>query len=110
MLCIPKDYTFPQTLANKGKDWKMCWYLCQELGVASVPGSGKSNLFDGYYPVQLCLIADLNRLAFFTEKNSHLGENFLRFIVCKTDEQLNLAKGRLRGLGKLLPPQRDSGL
>ncbi|KAL8794437.1 MAG: hypothetical protein Q9195_003024 [Heterodermia aff. obscurata] len=40
-LVVPEHYKFPPIVNGKGKDWKICWYLCQELGVASVPGSGK---------------------------------------------------------------------
>ena len=40
--------------------------------------------------------------AFFSEGNASIGESYLRFIVCKTDEQLELAKDRLRGLRALI--------
>ena len=45
-LVVPKDYEFPSIVDGKGKDWKICWYLCQELGVATVPGSGKIKRLD----------------------------------------------------------------
>lgn len=44
-LVVPQNYEFPPIVDGKGKDWKICWYLCQELGVASVPGSGKMKRF-----------------------------------------------------------------
>ena len=44
----------------------------------------------------------MRRVAFYTAKNAHLGENYVRFIVCKTDEQLDLAESRLQKLRALV--------
>ena len=53
-LVLPKDYEFPSIVHGKGKDWKICWYLCQELGVATVPGSGKTKKTE--FSVMLALL------------------------------------------------------
>lgn len=36
--------------------------------------------------------------AFYHGENAALGDDFLRFIVCKTDSEIDLAKERLLGL------------
>ncbi|PYH85229.1 hypothetical protein BO82DRAFT_351106 [Aspergillus uvarum CBS 121591] len=51
----------------------------QEFGVASIPSS-----------------------VFYSEKNAHLGGNYLRFAVFKEDSLLDLAKERLRGLKRYI--------
>ncbi|KAI4094213.1 MAG: hypothetical protein LQ344_002292 [Seirophora lacunosa] len=40
---LPEGYQFPPTVAKKSRDWKVCYYMCQELGVSSIPGSGKND-------------------------------------------------------------------
>ncbi|KAL8911655.1 MAG: hypothetical protein Q9171_003215 [Xanthocarpia ochracea] len=79
-LKLPEGYNFPTPLTQRSQDWKFCYYMCQELGVSSIPGS-----------------------AFFLKEHSQFGEKFVRFIVCKTDEQIELARNRLQGLRALLP-------
>lgn len=36
---------------------------------------------------------------FYTEGNKWMAQDYLRFAVCQTDAKLEVAKGRLRGLG-----------
>ncbi|KAI4131123.1 MAG: hypothetical protein LQ347_003107 [Umbilicaria vellea] len=76
---IPGDYAFPHHVESSARDFKMSWWLAQELGVAAIPPSG-----------------------FYSPENAHLAENYLRFAVCKNDDVLELAKARLRGLEKYL--------
>lgn len=39
-IALPSDYPFPPSLAKKSRDYKVCWYLIQEHGISSIPGSG----------------------------------------------------------------------
>lgn len=48
-----------------------------ELGVAAIPPS-----------------------EFYTQANKHMAQDYLRFAVCQTDAKLEVAKERLRGLGR----------
>ena len=74
---LPKDYAFPPHVKDRPRDFKMMWFIIMELGVAAIP------------PTE-----------FYTAENAHLGENWLRFAVCKNDDVLEGAKDRLRGLRK----------
>ena len=47
-------------------------------------------------------IAAIPPTEFFTEKNAHLAEDWLRFAVCKDDKVLEEAKEKLRGLKKYI--------
>ncbi|KAJ4306761.1 arylformamidase [Collariella sp. IMI 366227] len=76
---IPEGYPFPPHVAERPRDFKLAWFLIQELGVAAIPPS-----------------------EFYTEENCHIAEDYLRFAVCKEDEVLEDAKERLRGLKKYL--------
>ncbi|KAH6613460.1 pyridoxal phosphate-dependent transferase [Chaetomium tenue] len=76
---IPADYPFPPHVAERPRDFRLAWFLIQELGVAAIP------------PSEFC-----------TDENSHLVEDYLRFAVCKPDEVLEDAKERLRGLKPFL--------
>lgn len=76
---LPEDYPFPPQVANRPRDFKLAWFLIQEIGVAAIP------------PTE-----------FYTEANAHMAEDYLRFAVCKEDEVLDEAKERLRGLKKYL--------
>ncbi|KAI4098049.1 MAG: hypothetical protein LQ339_006617 [Xanthoria mediterranea] len=46
----------------------------------------------------------LVNITFFLQEHATLGESFVRFVVCKTDEQIELAKTRLQGLKALTAP------
>lgn len=76
---IPEDYTFTEHIACRPCDFKLCWFLIQEIGVAAIP------------PTEFC-----------TDENAHLVEEYLRFAVCKNDDVLEAAKESLRGLSKYL--------
>ena len=76
---IPADYPFPPHVAERPRDFKLAWFLIQELGVAAIPPS-----------------------EFYTDANCRIVEDYLRFAVCKEDEVLEDAKERLRGLRKFL--------
>lgn len=76
---LPEGYDFPPHVAERPRDFKMSWFLIMELGVAAIP------------PTE-----------FYTDENAHLGEDWLRFAVCKNDDVLEGAKDRLRGLKKYM--------
>ncbi len=76
---MPDDYKFPPQVADRPRDFKLSWFLIVEVGVAAVP------------PTE-----------FYTPQNAHLAEDYLRFAVCKNDDVLETAKGRLRGLKKYI--------
>jgi kynurenine aminotransferase len=76
---LPADYPFPPHVADRPRDFKLAWFLIQELGVAAIPPS-----------------------EFYTDANCHIVQDYLRFAVCKEDEVLEEAKKRLRGLKKYL--------
>ncbi|KAJ5665878.1 arylformamidase [Penicillium maclennaniae] len=76
---LPSDYPFPAHVAGRPRDFKLCWFLIHEVGVAAIP------------PTE-----------FYTDANAHIAENYLRFAVCKNDDVLETAKERLRGLKKYI--------
>ncbi|QUC21887.1 uncharacterized protein UV8b_06128 [Ustilaginoidea virens] len=76
---LPADYPFPEHVASRPRDFKLAWFLIQEVGVAAIP------------PTE-----------FYTDTNAYLAENYVRFAVCKDDEVLEEAKRRLRGLKKYM--------
>lgn len=76
---IPEGYFFPENVRDRPRDFKLCWFLIQELGVAAIP------------PSEFC-----------TDENAHLVQDYLRFAVCKNDDVLEAAKEKLRGLKKFM--------
>ncbi|KAK0756960.1 hypothetical protein N5P37_010484 [Trichoderma harzianum] len=76
---LPEDYPFPPHVASRPRDFKLSWFLIQEVGVAAIP------------PTE-----------FYTDENAHMAEDYLRFAVCKEDSILEEAKNRLRGLKKYM--------
>ncbi|KAI9373793.1 pyridoxal phosphate-dependent transferase [Aspergillus egyptiacus] len=76
---LPEDYPFPPHVASRPRDFKLCWFLIHEVGVAAIP------------PTE-----------FYTDENAHIAEDYLRFAVCKEDDVLETAKERLRGLKKYI--------
>lgn len=76
---LPEDYKFPEHVANRPRDFKLCWFLIHEVGVAAIP------------PTE-----------FYTDANAKIAEDYLRFAVCKNDDILETAKERLRGLKKYI--------
>lgn len=76
---LPEDYPFPPHVSSRPRDFKLAWFLIQEVGVAAIP------------PTE-----------FYTDENAHIAEDYLRFAVCKNDDVLETAKERLRGLKKYI--------
>ena len=76
---FPDGYDFPDHVATRPRDFRLSWFLITERGVAAIP------------PTE-----------FFTPKNAHIVENWLRFAVCKDDKVLETAQERLRGLKKYI--------
>jgi kynurenine aminotransferase len=76
---LPADYPFPPHVAERPRDFKLAWFLIQELGVAAIPPS-----------------------EFYTDARARTVEDYLRFAVCKEDAVLEDAKERLRGLRAFL--------
>lgn len=76
---LPTDYEWPEQVRDRPRDFKLSWFCIMELGVAAIPPTD-----------------------FYTEKNAHLGEDWLRFAVCKNDDILDAGKDRLRGLRKFM--------
>lgn len=72
---LPSDYPFPPHVASRPRDFRLAWFLIQELGVAAIP------------PTE-----------FYTDSNAWIAEDYMRFAVCKEDHVLEDAKERLRGL------------
>lgn len=72
---MPKDYPFPAELDTRGEDFKMCYWLTKEIGVAAIPPS-----------------------EFYSKEHWGLAKNFARFAFCKTDDVLYDAVERLRKL------------
>jgi len=76
---LPEGYHWPEQVRDRPQDFKLSCFCIMELGVAAIP------------PTE-----------FYTEANAHLGEDWLRFAVCKDDEVLEGAKERLRGLRRFM--------
>lgn len=70
---VPKDYPYPEEILDKGKDFRISYWLINELGVVAIP------------PTE-----------FYIKEHEHGAENLLRFAVCKDDEYLEQAVERLR--------------
>lgn len=76
---IPDNYPFPEELRSKGKDFRISYWLVNELGVVAIP------------PTE-----------FYIKEHEKVAENLLRFAVCKSDEYLESAVERLRLLKNYL--------
>lgn len=76
---LPEDYPFPSHIAERPRDFQLSYFLINELGVVAVP------------PTE-----------FYTQENAHYVQNYLRFSVCQSDELLDEAHQRLRGLRKYI--------
>lgn len=98
----PGDYPFPPGILGKTRDWKLCWFLLQEFGVATIPVSGTSCTGLKFPAEAMRLTGDFMKTASFSNANSHVAADYLRFVACKTQAEIDLAKHRLRGLKKYL--------
>jgi len=76
---IPEDYTFPKSLDGRGRDFKACWFIAEQVGVSSIPPS-----------------------EFYCEEHGKIGERFARFAFCKDLETLRKAGERLQGLKRFI--------
>lgn len=76
---IPKDYPFPKELLSKGKDFRISYWLMNELGIVAIP------------PTE-----------FYIKEHEHAAENLLRFAVCKDDDYLVKAAERFQLLKEYL--------
>ncbi len=76
---VPAHYPFPDHVKDCPRDFKLSWFLITDVGVAAIP------------PTE-----------FYTDENAYIGEDWLRFAVCKEDEILEKAKERLRDLKKYI--------
>lgn len=76
---VPDGYEFPANIMDRPRDFKLCWFLIREIGVAAIP------------PTEFC-----------TDENAHIAEDYMRFAICKNDDVLEAAKERLRGLRKYI--------
>jgi kynurenine aminotransferase len=97
---IPDNYKIPSHIVERSRDFKLSWFLINKLGVGAIPPSGESFKFERLLKGRLID----SKTEFYSEKNLHVVEDFLRFGVCRTDERLELAKERLRGLKKCMSP------
>ncbi|KII95221.1 hypothetical protein PLICRDRAFT_34065 [Plicaturopsis crispa FD-325 SS-3] len=78
-LKIPQDFHFPDTLDGRGKDFKACWFIAMEIGVACIPVS-----------------------EFYVREHEHIGEAYARFAFCKDLDTLERAGERLQRLKEFL--------
>ena len=72
---IPASYNFPPHIACRPRDFQLCWFLINEIGVAAIP------------PSEFC-----------RDETATTLEDWLRFAICKEDDVLEEAKRRLRSL------------
>ncbi|KDR83595.1 hypothetical protein GALMADRAFT_235859 [Galerina marginata CBS 339.88] len=76
---FPADYPFPPSVLGRGRDFRACWFIANEVGVSSIPVS-----------------------EFYCEEHANIGEAFARFAFCKDVDTLRAAAGRLQSLKKYL--------
>ncbi|KAL7416880.1 pyridoxal phosphate-dependent transferase [Mrakia frigida] len=78
-IVLPENYDFPAILDGRGRDFRVCWFIAQEVGVVAIPPS-----------------------EFYSKDHVHIGENFARFAFCKDPETLKAAGARLQKLKQYL--------
>ena len=44
---VPEDFPTPESCKGRGKDFQLCWWIAQELKVASIPPSEVSHWMEG---------------------------------------------------------------
>ncbi|WRT66115.1 uncharacterized protein IL334_003068 [Kwoniella shivajii] len=69
---VPDDFQIPESCKGRGKDFKFCWWIAQELKVVGIPPS-----------------------EFYCDEHVEIGERFARFAFCKDPELLHAAGKRL---------------
>ncbi|RSH80735.1 hypothetical protein EHS25_007071 [Saitozyma podzolica] len=82
---IPESFETPSfcTEGGRGKDFAMCWWLAQDIGVVGIPPS-----------------------EFYCKEHEKIGERFARFAFCKDPELLHAAGKRLLRLKEYIDPAR----
>ncbi|KAF8914048.1 pyridoxal phosphate-dependent transferase [Gymnopilus junonius] len=76
---FPDNYPFPSSVLGRGRDFRACWFIAQEVGVSSIPVS-----------------------EFYCEEHANIGEAYARFAFCKDVDTLRAAAERLQQLKKYL--------
>ena len=76
---VPEDYSYPDVILQRPRDFKVCYWMAKEIGVVAIPPS-----------------------EFYCEENAHLAENFIRLAFCKTDKTLDEAAKNLQKLKKYI--------
>ncbi|RXK36813.1 kynurenine aminotransferase [Tremella mesenterica] len=76
---VPEGYPIPPTCQGRGKDFELCWWLCQEIKVVGIPPS-----------------------EFYCEEHVNIGERFARFAFCKDLDLLHQAGKRLLRLKEFM--------
>ncbi|KJA30054.1 hypothetical protein HYPSUDRAFT_32114 [Hypholoma sublateritium FD-334 SS-4] len=76
---FPLDYPFPESVLGRGRDFRACWFIANEIGVSSIPVS-----------------------EFYCEEHANIGEAYGRFAFCKDTDTLRAAAERLTALKKYL--------
>lgn len=71
-LPVPAVSSSPDTPLSQRRDFLVCKYLTEHVGVTGIPCAG-----------------------FYSPEHRHLADNMLRFAYCKTDEELGQAVDRL---------------
>ncbi|RIB22817.1 aminotransferase [Gigaspora rosea] len=72
---IPLNYQYPPEIQFQTKDYKFCYWMTKEIGVVAIPVS-----------------------EFYSEENKWLGQEYVRFAFCKTDDILDQAAISLQKL------------
>ncbi|KAJ4467550.1 pyridoxal phosphate-dependent transferase [Lentinula aciculospora] len=72
---FPEDYSFPESVLERGRDFKACWFIAIEIGVSSIPVS-----------------------EFYCLEHANIGEVYARFAFCKDLDTLRHATERLEKL------------
>ncbi|KAH3675522.1 hypothetical protein WICMUC_002611 [Wickerhamomyces mucosus] len=70
---IPEDYEYPEEFNTRAKDFKLAYWLINEIGVVAIP------------PTE-----------FYIKEHEKVAENLLRFAICKDDHVLEKAVERLK--------------
>lgn len=72
---LPDDYPFPEFVLGRGRDFRVCWFIANEIKVSSIPVS-----------------------EFYCEEHANIGEAYARFSFCKDVDTLKKASERLQKL------------
>ncbi|KAL7421511.1 arylformamidase [Cryptotrichosporon argae] len=76
---VPADFEVPPTCEGRGADFRLCWWLAQELKVVAIPPS-----------------------EFYCKEHEKIGERFARFAFCKDIPLLKQAGERLLRLKEFM--------